>query len=413
MAKKSRKLSYWEQRSVNQDITVHKNLDAKEKVITNAYLKAQEYLTTEVKKLYNRYLNKTDKTEAEIKQILNTKVPTENLIELKTLAKSVKDKELKKKVQDYLNGLAVKSRITRLEDLKAKSFLVSKQIADVQLRTSTDFYIDVINDAYNQAATEGIIGNSDKKITESIPESKFPNYAMRDGKPVIEITDSKTQTVTKTIPIEPEKPIVEFKELSTKYVNNILDGHWEGSNYSKRIWHDTDLLAKRLEVLFATEAMTGMSEQDMAKALSNEFQTSIGVARRLVRTEANYVAGQAKLKGWQEHGVDEYKLVVVLDLRTSSICQKKSNENLIYKVSEAAVNGAEGNYPPFHPWCRTVAIAYFGERSLQGNRTAIDPITGKQFKIKMSDTYREWENILIEKHGKKDLTEFKRKLRAA
>lgn len=42
--------------------------------------------------------------------------------------------------------------------------------------------------------------------------------------------------------------------------------------------------------------MSGMSEQDMSKELANKFGTSINVARRLVRTEANYVARPSEIK---------------------------------------------------------------------------------------------------------------------
>lgn len=67
-----------------------------------------------------------------------------NIVDLQTIVKTVKGVDIKKQAQNYLTGMVVKSRITRLEDLKAKSYLVSKQVADVQLNRSTDYYIDVI-----------------------------------------------------------------------------------------------------------------------------------------------------------------------------------------------------------------------------------------------------------------------------
>ncbi|ODJ54801.1 minor capsid protein [Brochothrix thermosphacta] len=388
-----KKLSYWDKRAVNQDITVHKSLDKKENIIVTAYLKGQEYLTKETKKIYNRYVSKTDKTEVEVNRILNTNVTSTELAELQVLAKTIKDKEIKRQVTDYLTGLAVKSRITRLETLKAKSYIVSKQIADVQLKVSTDYYVDVINDAYKQAAVEGIIGKTEEVVAKH-NDGKYPTYKMQDGKATLVVSDSANKAI-KTIDLHADKPIVEFKELPTKYVKNVLESDWKGSNYSKRIWSDTDLLAKKLEEMFTVEAMTGMSEREMSRELSKQFNVSAGVAKRLVRTEANFVAGQAKLKGWLEHGVEEYKLVVVLDLRTSSICQKKSNENKVYKVKNAVVNGIEGNYPPFHPFCRTVARAHFAGRELRGKRKAYDPIAKRDFTINQSATYKDWEKHVL------------------
>ena len=122
------------------------------------------------------------------------------------------------------------------------------------------------------------------------------------------------------------------------------------------------------------------------------------------------MANQAKLKAWRDRGVKEYRLLVVLDLRTSDICQKKSRENKIYKISEAVVNGALGNYPPFHPWCRTIAVAIIGKRSLTGKRTANDPISGKTMTIEQRDTYDDWMNKLKEKYSDREIQIQKKKI---
>lgn len=101
---------------------------------------------------------------------------------------------------------------------------------------------------------------------------------------------------------------------------------------------------------------------------------------------------------------------MVLDLRTSDICQKKSRENKIYKISEAVVNGALGNYPPFHPWCRTIATAIIGKRSSTGKRTANDPISGKTMTIEQRDTYDDWMNKLKQKYSDREIQIQKKKI---
>lgn len=403
MAKK--KLSYWELRAIQEEQQLKQDSIKVEATVRNAYLKAQSFLTGEVKKIYQRYLNKTDKTEAEVKQILNTSVEPSELVRLKPLTKDITNPQLKTESQNYLTGLAVKHRITRLEDLKAKSYLVSKQVANVQLDRQTDFYIDTIHDAYNKAYAETEINNSINGV-RATNDGKYKSWAVQDGKLVHELIDSESGKVLDTIKVSKNEPVTEFKELSTKYVRNILDKDWKGSNYSKRIWNDTELLAKRLEELFTVEAMTGMSEQDMIKAISKEFETSINVSRRLIRTEANYMAGQAKLKSWSAHGVEEYVIVAVLDFKTSETCKDQDGKR--YKVKEAEVGV---NYNPFHPWCRSIARAIFSEMSLSGTRTAIDRVTGETFTIKQSTTYKEWEKMLLDKHGEKDLELAKTKVK--
>lgn len=86
--------------------------------------------------------------------------------------------------------------------------------------------------------------------------------------------------------------------------------------------------------------------------------------------------------------------MAVLDFRTSQKC--RDIDGKVFDVDKATVNV---NFPPLHPWCRTVAVAWFSYAKYGGNRTANDPITGETFKLSAEDTYRDWEQMLINKHG--------------
>lgn len=396
---------YWLQRNIDNEEAMHRKLDGKEKVILNAYQQSQDYLNKQIKRIYDRYLNRSGLDEEEVSKILNTSAAPADLAELGRLSKDIKDKSIKKDVTNYLTGLSVKHRITLLEDLKAKSYIVAKQIADVQLEVQTDFYIDTIHESYNEAANEAIIGQTEKKIT--ITNKQYPKFVSSRSQDKLEIRDTNTDKIIKTVNLSPDLKVPDFKELSTKYVKNILESDWKGSNYSKRLWDDTELLAKRLEELFTVKNLTGMSEAEMTKTLAKEFNTSMYVARRLIRTESNYMAGQAKLKGWKEHGVDEYILIAVLDFRTSKICREMDGK--VFKVEEAQVGV---NYPVFHPFCRTIPAAYFGKRTLNGKRIAIDRITGKEMNITQKTNYTDWEKMLIEKHGKRNVEVARKKAKS-
>lgn len=379
MAQKKRKLSYWERRNIDAEQKINDGAIKVEEAVAKAYRQAQTYLTQKVRKLFARSQQRSGLSEVEAKRILNQTTSVEELAELRKLSKQIRDPELQSSAKNRLQALAFKERITRAEDLKAKSFLVSKQVADVQLEKQTEFYVDAIHESYREATAESVIRMAQANAKNGV---------------VIEVWNKKDY---------------QFKELSTRYTKNILDSHWHGSNYSKRLWGDTEALAARLEELFTVESMTGMSEFEMAKAIANEFDRSIGVARRLIRTEANYMANQAKLKAWQDNGVKEYKLVVTLDLRTSEICQGKSKQDKTYLVSEAKVNGAIGTYPPFHPWCRTIAIMY-SKRTLKLPRNALDPISGKVIPIRGETTYNEWMNMLRDKYSDEEIALQKKKI---
>lgn len=379
MAQKKKKLTYWERRNIETEKAINNGAKEIEKKITLAYRQAQSYLTRKVRNLFDRSKQKSGMDAHETQKLLNQKVRPDEFVEMQKLAKDINNPDLQLEAQNRLKALAFKERISHAEDLKAKSFLVSKQIADVQLDQSTEYYIDTIHKSYNEASAEATIRRlEDRGISVETWNKNNPPH--------------------------------EFKELSTRYTKNILDTHWKGSNYSKRIWSDTNALAKRLEELFTVESMTGMSETEMAKSIAYEFDASINVARRLIRTEANYMANQAKLKAWEDRGVKYYKLLVVLDLRTSNICKNKSKEDKIYEVAKAIVNGADGNYPPFHPWCRTIAVAYFGKRTLSGTRIAIDPVSGKTFKVPKDATYDDWMDKLKENYSDNEIELQKKKV---
>ncbi|QGN19942.1 hypothetical protein GKC51_01195 [Weissella koreensis] len=380
------KLSYWELRAVLEERELYKLGDKYEQKVIDVYNKARDYLTNAVDELYKRYDAKTSLNETQIKAVLNDIVSSADLVALQNIVKTIDDKETMIKVQEYLDWMAVKSRITKMEELKAKAYIVSKQLADVQLEQSTNYYINAINDAYSSASREAIIGKTQTEAGvykgRTIPKVNRETNKIEFVKP-----ENKVHVKAKISD--------SFSELSTREVKNILETPWLGSNYSKRIWNDTDLLAKKLQELFAVSEMTGMSQREMAEKISKEFNTGIGVAKRLIRTEANHVHNQAKLAGWKDHGVEKYSLVAVLDFRTSQKC--RDIDGKVFDVSNAAVNV---NFPPLHPWCRTVAVAWFSYAKYGGNRTANDPITGETFKLNDSDTYKDWEQILIKKHGK-------------
>lgn len=387
------KLNYWETRAVEQDAAMHKELKKPELAIISAYIKAQEYLKAETKKIYRRYADESSLADDAMDELLNTKAKERDILGLIAMLKTVKDKRTKRQIKQYLNVLAAKDRISRLEMLRAKAYVVTKQVADVELRRETDFLTRAAEQAYQQASVESVIGQAEHDVKLNAP-SAIPNARKLPNK--MEFSNPETGEVLKSIDLQPEKPVKVFKELSTKQTQDVLDIKWYGGNYSSRIWKNTDALAGRLSELFTAQRMSGMRERDMAKALENEFSVSAYQARRLIRTEANFIAGQAKLKGWKAHGIKQYVLVAVLDFRTSAICRKLDGR--VYAIEDAKCAGADGNYPPFHAFCRTVATAYFGKKTFVGTHQVNNPL-GRSFEMPAGTTYRAWEKALIDKYG--------------
>ncbi|MFT8493443.1 MAG: phage head morphogenesis protein, partial [Liquorilactobacillus satsumensis] len=117
------KLTYWQLRAVRNEQKAHDDANEKVEIITRAYLRAQRYLGDQVNDIYKRYFDNGNYTAVQVKEIMNTTVSPTELVTLRALAKNVTDAESKKQVTDYLSALAAKGRITRLEELQAKSYI--------------------------------------------------------------------------------------------------------------------------------------------------------------------------------------------------------------------------------------------------------------------------------------------------
>lgn len=97
-------------------------------------------------------------------------------------------------------------------------------------------------------------------------------------------------------------------------------------------------------------------------------------ARRLVRTEMNYVQNRAAADSIKESGMKYYRFIATLDRRTSVIC--RSHDGHVYSIDEYRPGE---NAPPLHPNCRsTIAGSLKGWHSEEGARTARN-IDGKRY----------------------------------
>lgn len=408
--KKYQPETYWELRSIAQEEALKQRTDSKMNVLIKSYKQAEKYLTNEIKQIYDSFIKRTDTTEQEIARLMQENAEPSVFVELGQMAKTIENKEVSEQVSKYLTSLSVKGRITRLEQLKAKAYITTKQVADKQMREMTDFYVEEIYNRHDETVVE-----SEMLKLENDLDKKYPNddkiYSVDNGKIEIEVWSDKIKKPKEVIDLGKELKDVKVKALTTRQVENVLNTRWLGSNYSKRIWNDTDKLASRLQELFTVEKLSGMGEDEMARIIAKEFNSNLYVARRLIRTEANFIANQAQLKAWKERGIEKYILIVTLDLRTSEICKNKDEEQRVYNVADAIVNGEKGNFPPFHPWCRTTVRAYFGSRTLRGARTANNPITNETFVITNGTKYSEWENELIKRHGRDAINKAKKEIR--
>lgn len=138
----------------------------------------------------------------------------------------------------------------------------------------------------------------------------------------------------------------------------VIKTPFNGRNYSEQLWGNTDTLADSLKKVFRQGFIRGDSPHEMAREIRKEFNVARSRAETLVRTDATAIINRATIKRYKREGLKYYRILVVLDDRTTQICRRFAQEDKLYKLEDAQVGV---NMPPFHYNCRSTIIPDEGE----------------------------------------------------
>lgn len=164
----------------------------------------------------------------------------------------------------------------------------------------------------------------------------------------------------------------------------VIKTPFNGRNYSAQLWGNTDSLADSLKKVFRQGFIRGDSPQDMAREIQKEFNVARSRAETLIRTDATAVVNRATIKRYKREGLKYYRILVVLDDRTTQICRNIAQEDKLYKLEDAQVGV---NMPPFHYNCRSTIMP--DEEELNGDIKVND----NDFEKLKDDLTNLWENI--------------------
>ena len=164
----------------------------------------------------------------------------------------------------------------------------------------------------------------------------------------------------------------------------VIKTPFNGRNYSAQLWGNTDSLADSLKKVFRQGFIRGDSPQDMAREIRKEFNVARSRAETLIRTDATAVVNRATIKRYKREGLKHYRILVVLDDRTTQICRNIAQEDKLYKLEDAQVGV---NMPPFHYNCRSTIMP--DEEELNGDIKVND----NDFEKLKDDLTNLWENI--------------------
>ena len=164
----------------------------------------------------------------------------------------------------------------------------------------------------------------------------------------------------------------------------VIKTPFNGRNYSAQLWGNTDALADSLKKVFRQGFIRGDSPQDMAREIQKEFNVARSRAETLIRTDATAVVNRATIKRYKREGLKYYRILVVLDGRTTQICRNIAQEDKLYKLEDAQVGV---NMPPFHYNCRSTIMP--DEEELNGDIKVND----NDFEKLKDDLTNLWDNI--------------------
>jgi len=334
-------LSYWEKRKVQEMFHYMEQAEKAADEISNVYLKASRYIGFELDEIFERYQKKHKLSEKDSYRLLNSMKDKTSLNELKAALESGSSDKTKAEILAELESPAYQARLERLQQLQNQIDMTMQEVYRQEKLKSTSHYVDLANEAYYRSIFD----------------------------------------IQQRIGID-----FGFNLISPKVIDRVINSKWSGANYSTRIWSNTRALAQDIKEELLINLITGRTDREVADIIANKFATGSSQARRLVRTESCNLANQMEMVSYEECGIEYYRFVATLDLRTSSICRNLDGER--FKVSEQQPGL---NCPPMHPWCRSTTICDIGEEELANmKRRARDPHTGKVKTFPANITYKQW-----------------------
>ena len=329
---------YWQRRQAQIMYEGMEDAEKTAKEIADLYAKATREINYQIGEIFDRFVNKHDLSEEEAKRLLGM---LRDPADIQNLMDRLKADPKNAELLAELESPAYRARIERLENLQTEIDRMMQDVYNQEKVVSSEHYANVFNNAYY------------RNIYEIQRAAGFQ---------------------------------FSFSTVDFATLNQMLAMEFLGSNYSKRIWKNTDALAKDVKEQLVLGFLTGKTESDMAAEITNKYATGSYAARRLIRTESNFQATQGQKLAYEDADLELYQIVATLDLRTSEICREMDG-----KVFPVAKMQSGENAPPFHPFCRTTTVAYFEDDDLATlKRRARNPLTGQNELAPADTTYAKW-----------------------
>lgn len=349
---------YWEQRQAQDMYRYMDNAENIADQIAQVYLKASRQLSFRADEVFEKYQSKHGLSESEARRLVNELHSKESIEELLRALRNGSADKTKKELLAELEAPAYQARLERLRQIQNQLDLLMQAVYQQEKDFSTSFYADLAQESYYRG-----IYNIQQRAGVGFP----------------------------------------FAHINAKQIDSAFNSRWSGANYSERIWRNTAALADALKEELIISLLTGKTNRETANIIASKFAQGSSNARRLVRTESNFLSSEMNFRAYEASGIEKYQYLATLDLKTSLVCRKLDGN--IYLVKERVVGV---NCPPMHPWCRSTTISVISEELMEKmQRSAIDPATGKRILVPRTMTYDQWYEKFVKGRPEIELEEKK------
>lgn len=298
---------YWKKRADRQEKKVHKEGDKLLKELDKNLINARKEIQKSINDLVVKYMDLTELSYADaIKNLTSSEFKEWRMTLEEYMAEIEKFKgiaeDIANKLKLELETLAMKSRISRLDTLKAQIDMELNRKAYAEQEALKGTLETVYNDSYR-----------DIRLDFGVESS------------------------------------VAYLDKDT--LSDLINYPWSGTDFSNRIWENRAALGRVLKEEIIQSFIQGISVKDLSDKIIGRINSDRKNTERLVRTEFNYALNQATKKGYEDSEVEEYEYLAEIDSRTSPQCRELNGK--IFKLEDAKVGV---NYPPMHPHCRSTTI---------------------------------------------------------
>lgn len=328
----------------------------------------------DIARLFSRYAKDNSMTILEAYKYLTDNEREEFLEDLNFYLEKIQDEEYLKEHYSTLTALGIRARIRRLDFVKADILMNADTFFKELKEESKKLLGEVGSEAFIQKVeeiakempkgventVEIVVNNTKKTPLEEAVEIGGETHKVKIENPQLPSPESGGATIKvdgKKIDLSGDN-LSNWGTTNPDLMDEVLEFPWSGSNYSEKIWGECENFEKVLKDKMVLGFVEGKPYDQIVKEMEKELGVERWKIERLVRTEGAFISNQAQLSAYYKSGIEKYQYLARVDQRTSEICKELNGK--VFEVQKAQ---AGENFPPMHPYCRSVTKAYFGSKS--------------------------------------------------